>query len=511
MRVPLPLFLIGIALAASLSDPLSANVVPNALFDNNAVLQQEMKVPVWGSASEGEKVTVSFGSQKVETVTRDGKWMVWLEPMKANAAPQTMTISSATNSLSLTNILIGEVWVCSGQSNMERQLGLRKGQKPIENYQAEAASANYPTFRHFLVQHTKSHDPVNSLSGSWSFCSPATVTNFTAVGYYFGRDLTRALKVPVGLIHSSWGGTPAEAWTRHEALSSNPVLVPILQVFSNNIETFKDRLAKFRMDEPVLLAAYTNSCAQAKADGMPNPKAPSPPTDPLTSPSSPSVLFNAMINPLIPYAIRGVIWYQGESNQNQAKLYQDLFPAMIEDWRGVWGEGNFPFLFVQVAPFEKMNPEIREAQLQSLKKTTNTAMAVTTDVGDAHDIHPAHKEPVGDRLALAARALAYGEKIEYMGPIFREAKTNGQSITLSFDHTGGGLVAKDGPLRGFEIAGADKVFVPAQAEIKEGVIVVTSPQATNPVAVHYGWTNVPNVNLFNKEGLPASPFRTDPE
>jgi sialate O-acetylesterase len=490
--------------------PAEANVVPNRLFSDNGVLQRGVNVPVWGEGSEGEKVMVEFAGQNQQAITTNGHWSVVLRPMEASPTPRTMTITGS-NTITLTNILVGEVWICSGQSNMERQLGPRPPQKPIDNFEAEAASANYPTLRHFLVKQTASTNPLSTVTGSWLVCSPSTVTNFTAVGYFFGRDLNKSLGVPVGLIHSSWGGTPAEAWTRHDALVTNSALAPILQHFTNDVATFTSRLAKYQTDEPKLKADYTNACAQAVAQSKPAPRPPSPPKDPLKSQNSPSMLFNGMINPILPYAMRGVIWYQGESNAARAKEYRDLFPAMITDWRSVWGQGNFPFLYVQIAPYKKMVPEIREAQFLTLSRSSNTAMAVITDHGDADDIHPTQKEPVGQRLALAARALAYGEKLEYSGPLFSGSNIDGNKIVLSFDHSGKGLVSKDGSLRGFEIAGVDKKFVPAQAEIIGKTVSVSSPEVSLPVAVRYGWTNIPDVNLFNAEGLPASSFRTDVE
>jgi sialate O-acetylesterase len=234
-----------------------------------------------------------------------------------------------------------------------------------------------------------------------------------------------------------------------------------------------------------------------------------PPTDYSQSPNAPTVLYNGMIAPLLPYAIRGAIWYQGESNVGRERQYRTLFPTMIADWRHAWGEGDFPFLFVQIAPYHGNSPEIREAQLLSWQNTTNTAMVVTIDCGDANDIHPPRKQPMSARLALAARAIAYGEKLEYSGPVFQSMKLEGSEAVLRFTHPGGGLVAKDGPLKGFTIAGADKVFHPAQAEIHGQTIVVASDAVSRPVAVRYGWANVPEGNLFNRAGLPASPFRTD--
>jgi sialate O-acetylesterase len=490
--------------------PIFADVVPNQLFSDNAVLQQGMQVPVWGTAGEEERVTVEFAGQKISTMATNGAWSIRLQPLTAATNPQTMTITGS-NTVTLTNLLVGEVWLCSGQSNMERQLGLRNGQKPLVNWEQEAASANYPEIRQFLVKDTIATNPLTTVVGSWAVCSPSTVTNFTAVGYFFGRDLHKELKVPIGLIHSSWGGTPAETWTRHGVLATNPALAPIIPRFTNDIATFADRLAKYQADEPKLKAEYTNACAQALAQAKPTPRPPSQPKDPLKSQNSPSMLFNGMINPLLPYAIRGAIWYQGESNGGRAKEYRDLFPAMIADWRLLWNQGDFPFLFVQLAPYKGTGPEIREAQFLTLQKSTNTAMAVITDHGDADNIHPTEKEPVGQRLALAARALAYHEKVEYSGPLYSGSQVQGNKLTIMFTHIGGGLLSKEGPLKGFTIAGADKKFLPAQAEITGETVTVSSPEVSTPVAVRYGWTNVPDVNLFNKEGLPASPFRTDVE
>ena len=625
----------------------------NPLFQNNAVLQCDARVPVWGSARDGEKITVAFAGQEVSTVASEGVWKVWLQPMKANATSQTLTVRSDATSFasSITNVLVGEVWIASGQSNMERHLGLAGGQKPIVNWEQEVAAANYPEIRQFYVPQTLSMSPLSAAKGSWSVCTPETVKDFTAVGYFFARDLFAARHVPIGIIHSSWGGTPAEAWTSEAALQKIPDFVPQLEELKKliaNPEVAK-REAQAKQDAWYQQAdpASKPGAAWSAADldttdwktmtlptvwedaGYPNfdgvfwfrrtfelppywdggdvvlhlgavddndttwvngtqvgattgwnvPRAYRVPgkllkrgenviavrvldmgaggglyggdgtmrvmfgsegssshkTDKLLSlagpwlckqsvslrvagwpPASfdqssgaPTVLYNGMIAPLLPYAMRGVIWYQGEANVGRERQYQTLFPAMIADWRRVWGQGDFPFLFVQIAPFSGMTPEIREAQLLSWQRTTNTAMAVTIDCGDANDIHPAHKQPVGARLALSARALAYGEKIDYSGPIYDAMKIVGANVVLKFTHLGGGLVAKDGELKGFTIAGADKVFHPAQAKIVGETVVVTSPEVPQPVAVRYGWANVPEGNLFNRAGLPASPFRTD--
>ena len=482
-----------------------AEVKPAALFSDNAVLQQGMDLPIWGTAREGEVVTVECRGQKVSTAAKAGKWLVKLNPLKAGA-PFTVVIKGE-NRITLTNVMAGEVWLCSGQSNMERQLGPRSGQKPLENWVEEMNSANYPQLRHFAVARKSIDMPLEETSGKWEICSPQTVSNFTAVGYYFGRDLHRHLKTPVGLIHSSWGGTPAEAWTRSEVIEQS--FPEMAAAYKKSVATYPAVLAKYKAEEQKLLADWEKASEEAKAKGLVVPRKPGPPRDPAAGQSRPANLYNGMVAPLIPYAIRGVIWYQGESNNGRHQEYQKLFPAMIADWRKQWGGTAFPFLFVQIAPHRGMSPEIREAQLVSWKTTPNTAMVVTTDIGDANDIHPTRKEPVGARLALAARALAYGEKLEYSGPVFQSAEFKDGKAVIAFSHIGDGLLAKAGTLQGFEVAGADGHYAAAQADIVGQTVVVTSPQILQPTVVRYGWTNVPVINLFNKNNLPATPFRSD--
>ena len=503
---------VSVWLVVALSVAVWAEVRPNRLFSDNMVLQQGMAVPIWGTASPGEKVTVDFAGQiRSATADLNGRWMVRLASMSASAEPGTMTITGSTGDLKsqISSILVGEVWVCSGQSNMERQLGLRPSQKPIDNWQQEVADANYPLIRHFGVARRTSDTPVTDVSGIWEVCSPQTASQFTAVGYFFGRDLHKAIKVPIGLIHSSVGGTPAEAWTSRPTLEAHPELRGLIEAYEQSIKDFPDRLEQYKQEASKLMEKYNADVEQAKKGGKPLPRRPSTPVEPSRAMGHPCGLYNAMIVPLQPYAIRGAIWYQGESNDGRASQYLSLFPKMIADWRKAWDQGQFPFLFVQIAPHVGKTPEIREAQLLSWQRTHNTAMVVLTDCGDPNDIHPPRKQPVGARLALAARAIAYGEKIEYSGPVFKVMKIQGARATLTFTHIGKGLTAKDGDLRGFTIAGKDKVFVPAQAEIRGRTVVVQSPQVARPVAVRYGWANVPDGNLFNKEGLPASPFRTD--
>lgn len=565
----------------------------NALFQDHSVLQCDAKVPVWGTGRDGEKITVAFGGQKVSTTVTDGTWKVWLAPMKANAKPQKLGVRG-DNRLEISDVLVGEVWIASGQSNMERQLGLRAGQQPIDDWENEVAAANYPQIRQFQVPQIKSFAPQSTVKGTWAVCSPQTAADFSAVGYFFARDLFAARKVPVGIIYSAWGGTPAEAWTSTEGLQAfrefGEALGQVKRLASDPQATRKETRmkqdawylekdpgsssaapwSKAELDtadwKPAELPAALEKVAGADFDGVfwfrrtfeladdwnggdtelrlggvddidttwvngeevgatdgwnvhrvyqvpgrllkrgknviavrvldtgangglyggdamrlvlnsggkslpldgqwlgkPGVSlraSGSPPADLAESSGTPTVLYNGMIAPLVPYAIRGAIWYQGEANVGRERQYRTLFPAMIADWRRVWAQGDFPFLFVQIAPWKGMTPEIREAQLLTTKTAKNTAMAVTIDCGDAEDIHPTHKQSVGARLALAARALAYGEKLEYSGPVFDEMKIRGGKAALRFTHLGGGLVAKDGELKGFTIAGEDKVLPP---------------------------------------------------
>lgn len=486
--------------------PLFALVHPNGLFCDNAVLQQGMEVPVWGTANDGEVVTVEIDGQKVAATAQNGRWMVRLHPLKVGG-PYTLAITGE-NKITLKNILVGEVWICSGQSNMQRPLGLWSHQLPIDNYQAEAAAARYPEIRHFKVAEKFAETRQTDLVGEWQVCDPQTVLKFTAVGYFFGSELYKSKKVPIGLINASVGGTLAEAWTSADFIEKE--LPKITADFNRAIADYPAALEKYKAQEPTILEKWQKDCVIAQQQGKPSPNKPGPPKNPRAGNTRLGSLFNAMINPLQPFAIRGVIWYQGEANQGRAKQYQTLFPALIKNWRQGWNQGDFPFLFVQIPSCKAYNPEIREAQFLSWKSTTNTAMAVIVDAGDPEDGHSPHKRPVGERLALAARALAYGEKLEYSGPAFEALKIEGHQAVLSFTHCGTGLVAKDGVLRGFEMAGEDGKYRQAQAEIKGNTVMVSQEAIPKPVAVRYAWANVPEVSLYNQEGLPASPFRTNP-
>jgi sialate O-acetylesterase len=457
-------------------------------------------VPVWGTANDGEKVTVKLQDQTATTTARDGRWLVRLKALQPGGA-LTLIVAGESNNVVVSNVLVGEVWLCSGQSNMAFQLSR------AANAAEAIAAARDPQLRLLTVPRAALDTPATDAHVGWEESSPETAAKFSAVAWFFGRELRKTLHVPVGLINSSVGGTPVEAWTSQATLEGDPELKQALERYADTVKTYDPAAATAKHKKA--LEQFKAAVAKAKAAGTRLPANPRPPADPNRSTSRPACLYNGMIAPLQPYAIAGVIWYQGENNSGRAAEYQKLFPAMIKNWRQAWGQGEFPFLFVQIAPHERMSPEIREAQLLSWQKVPRTAMAVITDIGNETDIHPTQKEPVGARLALAARAIAYGEKITYSGPVFDSMKVDGSRAILSFKHIGGGLLAKDGDLKGFTIAGADGKFTSATAVIEGDKVVVSGASVEKPVAVRYGWANTPDVNLFNKEGLPATPFRTD--
>ncbi len=634
-----PAFILSSIAFASL---LSAKVEIASPFGDHMVLQREAPVPIWGRADVGETVSITFAGQSLQTeADKDGKWSVSLQPLEASFDGRQLRVAGSLTDTDIVfeDVLVGDVWLCGGQSNMERQLGPRPGQKEIIGWQSEAASADYPLIRELYVQQSKALQPQQEVNAFWRVCSPETVVDFTAVGYFFARDLHKAIEVPVGIIHSSWGGTPAEAWTSLEGLSDFPGYVEQAKAqleFAGNPEKgksdFQAKLAQwFEENDPVdpndllkssasewgsmslpvlwedagypgvdgicwfrksvklpkemkgkdlflelgaiddmdttwvngeLLGSTSGYIAQreyevpasltkkgeivilvraldwgggggiwdagsplrisAKGDAenvldlsgeweskftLELGNGPWPPRDVTDSSGAPSVLYNGMIAPLFPYALRGFTFYQGEANAGNPAEYERLLPALIQDWRNKWGGADLPFLFVQIAPYEGMPPEIREAQRLAQKATNNTAMVVTIDVGDATDIHPANKKPVGARLALAARALEYGEALVYSGPEFESWQSKGQEARILFSNTSNGLVAPGGELYGFEMAGEDGVFHVAKARIEGDEVVLTARGVSEAKAIRYGWANVAAGNLFNSEGLPASPFK----
>lgn len=483
----------------------AAVTVPSVIGDH-MVVQQGMRIPIWGKADPGEQVTVTLGDDTREAVADDaGRWLVRLPKQKAGGALD-MSILGKDGGLTVSDILVGEVWVCSGQSNMQWTVS------NSNNAEAEIAAAKYPEMRLFTVDRTVATKPQDDCTGSWSVCTPETIPDFTAVGYYFGRELHTTLDVPVGLIHTSWGGTPAESWTTQATLESDPDFRPMLDRWANLEKGYP--AAKKAHD--AAMAEWKAAAEKAKAEGKPEPRKPRGPMHPM-HPHRPSGLYNAMIAPLVPYGIQGAIWYQGESNAGRAYQYRELFPAMIKDWRRVWDQGAFPFLFVQLANFRETEPnpepsdwaELREAQSMTLG-LKNTGMAVTIDIGEAKDIHPRNKQDVGKRLALNALANTYGKRIAYSGPVYKSMRVKRDRIEIKFAHTDGGLVAKGGgPLQGFAIAGKDQEFVWADAVVKRKKVVVSADGVEAPVAVRYAWAINPICNLYNGAGLPASPFRTD--
>ncbi|MFH1744267.1 MAG: sialate O-acetylesterase [bacterium] len=642
--------------------PPASNIKLSALFSDHMVLQQKKPLVVWGWADPGGTINVTIGGRKGTAISNeDGKWSTTLRSLSAGG-PHTMTVSGK-NTVTLRDVMVGEVWVCSGQSNM--QMPVKIGNYGVFNAEQEVAAANYPNIRLLTVPTEVSFTPEgDTKSDGWHVCRPETVGPFSAVGYFFGRDLYNHMNVPIGVIHTSWGGTPAEAWTSKESLMTMPdfrqrieeaeKLIPDL----SRIDTIREEYEKKRHEwvrsldrhdggyeenraawaEPVFDASAWPSmdlpqnweqaglpgldgfvwfrkeinipenwvgkqltlslgpindmnrtwfngtqvgshevwggwekpsvyavpgklvkpgrnviavrvldignlggiCGEAKQmkldaegigsiplagawqykPGLDLKAADAPPMSPAVFESlqnMPGVLYNAMISPLLSYPIQGAIWYQGESNASRAYQYRTLFPLMIRDWRGKWGQGEFPFLFVQLANFlePKSEPnesawaELREAQLMTLS-LPNTGMAVAIDIGEAKDIHPKNKQDVGKRLALAAQRIAYSEKLVFSGPIYKSMNIQGDVIRLRFEHVGGGLTAKrDGGLKGFAVAGENRKFVWANAKIEGNTVVVSSPEIRHPVAVRYAWAENPVCNLYNKEGLAASPFRTD--
>lgn len=478
-----------------------ADVKLPALFSDNMVLQQGARVPVWGWADEGERVAVTFRGRKVSTTATKGKWRITL-PIQKAGGPDTFTVEGK-NRVELRNVLVGEVWVCSGQSNMEWSMG-----RSFEPDNDIANSAN-PGLRLFTVPKGRADEPANDVKSGWQECHPDAVRGFSAVAYYFGRDLQKARGAPVGLIHTSWGGSPAEVWISQDVLESNPrYKAEILAPYPAALKRHQDGVAQWERETEEL-----KKDGKQPARGRPG------------AIWKPAELYNGMIAPLIPYSIKGAIWYQGEANAGRAHQYRNLFADMIRDWRRDWAQGDFPFLAVQLAPWDRNKKrsveeitaapgdsdwaELREAQLLATKTLPNVGLAVITDAGDKDDIHPARKEPVGARLALQARRIAYGEKIVASGPLYRSMKVKGDRAILSFDNVAGGFEARGGRLRGFSLCGEDGKFVWADAEIDDDKVTVSSPRVARPVAVRYGWADYPVVNLFNRAGLPASPFRTD--
>lgn len=460
-----------------------AEVKLASIFGDSMVLQQELAVPVWGWADPGEKVSVSFGDQTQQTTAdQEGRWQVALDPLSADAEGKTLKVT-ASNSIELDDVLVGEVWICSGQSNMEWGVG------GALNAKEEIAAADHPKIRLFDVQgHLTSPVAKQTAPGQWKVCQPDAVGGFSAVGYYFGRRLHSELNVPIGLVGSNWGGTRIEPWTSPDGFES----VPELEAIAEQVNAYDEN---------------------TKVQG-----------------GSPSAIYNAMIHPLAPFAMRGAIWYQGESNGGEGESYYHKKQALVNGWRKIF-QPNLAFYWVQLANWKQPTEDpaggdgwarIREAQRKSLN-IDHTGMAVIIDIGEANDIHPRNKQDVGWRLAQWALHQTYGKSdLVPSGPLYDGHRVDGDSIRISFDHVGSGLIVgkkealeptqevKDGQLQRFAIAGADKQWHWAEAKIDGNEVVVSSPDVPEPVAVRYAYSMNPvGANLYNREGLPASPFRTD--
>ncbi|HWB52786.1 MAG TPA: sialate O-acetylesterase [Tepidisphaeraceae bacterium] len=466
-----------------------------SVFSDHMVLQRDKAVNVWGTTDPGKTVTVKIGDHsKTTKADSSGKWIVHLDKHKASQTPVTMTVTEAGgNTISISDVLFGDVWICSGQSNMEFQLFKA-------NNAAEALpAAKDEQLRLLRVPRVASEKPLSEQDGKWTLCSPQTARTFSAVGYFFGKEIREREHVPVGLIGAYWSSTAAESWTPAKYLNGDK-WKPLLEHDHELLAEYPEKHQKWEEKMKTL---------------PPGKRKPAEPLGPTNSHLS-SVLWNGMINPLIPTTFEGVIWYQGERNASRAQEYRTLFPLLIKAWRTEFGEGKFPFLFVQLAGYGKNRgdsdkgsewAELREAQTLALK-LPNTGMAVAIDIGSADSIHPTDKQTVGRRLALSAEKVAYGQNVESVGPTFKSMKIEGNKIKITFTHAQG-LMAKGGVVKGFTIASKDQKFVPAQTTIQGNAVIVSAENIQQPVAVRYAWAQYPDVTLYNSAGLPAVPFRTD--
>ena len=482
--------------------------LPN-IFGSHMVLQQKQANPVWGKADPGEKITVVIGRQnKTATADKNGDWTVRLDALPAGGPYQLVVKGNST--ITLSDVLVGEVWVCSGQSNMKWTV------QGSDNAALEIMTAKFPNLRIITVPNVGTQEPQWNFDGKWEAVTPATVPSFSAVGYFFGRILHQALDVPVGLINNAWGGSAAEAWVRRDLLEKDKRYAELMAGWKKTEDTYDH--AKVEAAYKAQHAKWQEAYKKAKADGKALPRPPRAPRNPLEGQHRPGNLYNGCLKPIIGYGIKGSIWYQGESNASRAEQYGHLFPLMISHWRDEWKQGDFSFYWVQLADYraEKSEPaesdwaELREAQTKS-QRLPNTGQAVITDVGEGRDIHPRNKQEVGKRLARLALAKDYGVKIPYRSPEFKSMTIKGHKATIAFDHVSSSLYAFDTTdVRGFTIAGKDKKFHHAQAAIKgSNTVEVWADAVKEPVSVRYNWADNPIGNLTTKDPLPVTSFRTD--
>ncbi len=547
------LLLLSALTAVLTAMPGQGDVTLPKIFGDHMVLQEGKTLPVWGTAAPGEKVTVTIGADSASaTAGADGAWRVDLKPLPVNATGTTLTVAGA-NTVTFQDVVVGDVWLASGQSNMELPMkALATRPNPLDIKKLVAQSAN-PQIRIFVVAKKPAITPRSDVAGgTWKVCGPDSVMESSAVAYFFGQILQEKLQRPIGLIDSYWGGQRIQSFTSREALETVPAAKNdvartdalratwLAMSDSERAAAMADYNAKMATWTPTVdvpfraaLLKWQAADLAAKVAGQPEPpkpvETPPRPASPDGDAGAAAVLFNGMIAPLIPYAIEGALWYQGEANAGEGELYGTLLPLMIGDWRARWGEGDFPFLVVGLANFTYRYPvpvdhgwaRLREAQVKTSEKVPNVALAEAIDIGEAHNIHPVDKIDVGRRLAAAALHVAYGQAVPWIGPTFAGMKIDGNQIVIQFANTGAGLVIAKSPyygdnpplptdqLVGFAIAGPDRKWAWADAKIEGDSVVVSSAEVPNPVAVRYGWAGNPAVNLYNQEGFPAEPFRTD--
>jgi len=487
----------------NLSSAVFAELRLPSIISDNLVLQQDTKVNIWGWGIAGSTVIVKNSWSKVENKTivySNGKWKLNIQTPKASKVAQTIMISSGDEQVLVKNVLVGEVWLASGQSNMDFPMAKSSGWRTgVLNADKDIQRAQYPSIRIFHVQQNLSpFYEKEDCVGQWKEVNPNSITNFSAVAYYFGEELFKNLDQPIGLIQSTWGGTRVEAWTPNAYMNNNALYKGLFEEQQQSQDKYIQDSLAFRIAQHKYEQEKTTNTSLAA------PKKPKHPNNNNVL----STLWNGMINPLVPFSIKGVIWYQGESNSNRSEDYTAVFSNMIFAWRKEWNLGNFPFYFVQIAPHYKQSPMIREAQLNTLSQVKNSGMVVITDVGDSTDIHPRNKKVPAIRLAKWALVEQYGKNIEKSGPIFKKANFQKEKATVEFDYTSEGLYCPDLEIRGFEIAGEDGKFHRAIAKIVNNSIEAYAPEVKEPLYIRYGWDNFFRVNLYNKAGLPASPFRS---
>ena len=499
-----------ILLLATLTSALHAELTLPAIIGDHMVLQRNQADPIWGWDTPGTKITVSFSNQNHSaTAGADGKWSVKLSPMPANATPQTLTINGSSKR-EIQDVLVGEVWMCSGQSNMGFMLAADW------NGDLHAASSKLPNLRLIKVPNLGTQDLKTDFKGAWKPSSPESSRFFSAVGFLYGRYLHQILDVPVGLIDNSWGGSSAEAWIRRSALDVDPRFKPLMNSTAKREADANTDQAKLDYDQAML--KWKEACEIAEAEKKPLPREPESLTKWLTGNNRAGNIFAGVVNPTLPFGIKGVIWYQGESNSGRAWEYRELFPFLIEQWRKEWAQGDFPFYWVQLADYTPENPkpgdsswaELREAQTKTMR-LPNTGQAVIIDLGEGKDIHPKNKHDVAARLVRWALVKDYGLKFPYRSPEFKNLSITGDKALVTINCFGSKLRPFDvEEARGFAICGEDKVWHWAKGTIiGTEQVEVTSPQVAAPVAVRYAWSQNPVCNLFSNEGLPVTPFRSD--